>query len=129
MGLEDTTEGLLKEEQSAASDAIRSLITAKKSVRSEDSDTELKTDLTADEVKAHTIISTISKFVEMTPVNFNDHCILSELVNKKERKAWSKNRLSRREIVEVARQPEMNMDMQKDMQKEGFVRRMFTPKK
>lgn len=127
MPLDNLTDEIIKEEN-ASSEAIRSLITVKKTGKAQDSDVELKTDLTADEVKGHTIISIISKFLEMDENQFKTTCILSELIAKKERKAWSKDRQSRKEIVEVSRQPDFPSDFGQNIKKEGFIRKLFTPR-
>jgi hypothetical protein len=128
MTIDETTDDILRDE-SAQSEAIKSLITIKPHLKGESSEVELKTDLSGDEVKAHTIISIVSQFLEKSDFQFKDHCILNDLVNKKERKAWSKDRKSREEIVAVSRQPEFSGDMGQDVRKEGFIRRLFTPRK
>jgi hypothetical protein len=126
MDIDDTE--VLKPENPTG-EAIKSLIKALPSKRAEDSDVELKTELEGNnEVRGHALLSVCSKILEMSEKDFNESCIIGQLVDKKERKAWSKNRKSRMEIVEIARQPEIPRDAITDARKEGFFRKLFTPR-
>jgi hypothetical protein len=110
-------------------DAIKSLIRVKPTERAKDSDVELKTELEGNnEVRGHALLSTCSKVLEMSEAEFSGSIIIGQLIDKKERKAWSKNRRSRSEIVEIARQPEIPRDSLVDARKEGFFRKLFTPR-
>lgn len=127
--LDDFTDQILNEE-SATGEAIKSLINVKDRETGKSSEVELKTDLTDDEVKVHTVLDVLSSTLEMDEQKFSTNCILSNVIEKKERKALSKNRQSRSEIVAVARHPDMNTFMNQDlMQRQGFIKRFFTSRK
>lgn len=127
--IDDNLDELFKEENPTA-EAVKSLINVKSRKVGEPSEVELKTDLSDDEVKLHTVLSTIHNILEAKPDKFNKECILLNVIESKERKALSKNRLSRSEIVQVARQPDMNMGMMGEMpQKQGFIKRFLTSRK
>lgn len=128
MVLDENIEEILKEENPTAK-AVTSLIEVRPKKKGEDSEIELKTDLTSDEVKLHTIIDILNEVLEMDEKDFSKKCILSSLINKKERKSLSKNRLSRSEIVAVAKQPEFPNDFGGEVKKQGIIRRFFTSKK
>lgn len=126
MPLDEELEGMLREENPQA-EAVRSLIkVADKKKGSLGSEIELKTDLTSNEVVIHTAVDMMNRILDMSPKDFNSGIITQDLVQIKERKLLSKNRLSRREIVEVSKTPEMNMGM--DMGQQSFVKKLFTPK-
>ena len=128
MALDDDVNDTIIQEQNPQGEAVKALISIKKRESAEvDTDVEVKTDLSEDEIKIHTIADTISSVLEMNEKEFTEKCILSSIVNKKERKAISKLRQSRKEIVEIARQPDMNVN-QEQAQTVGFLKRMFTPK-
>jgi len=126
-GLDDKTEEILKDENPTA-EAIKSLITVKDRETGKASEIELKTDLDTDEIKIHTVLDLLSNVLEMDTKNFSKKCILADLINRKERKALSKDRKSRGEIVSVAKPPEFPMQPQ-ELKKEGFIRRFFTSRK
>lgn len=128
MAIEDQVEQVLKE-SSPKADAVKALIDVKKRVVGEDSDVEVKTDLTRDDVSVHSLLDTMSNILEMTPQQFNSKCILAELVHKKERKLISKDRMSRREIVDVARNPDQQILAGTQGQDQSFLKRFFTSRK
>ncbi len=110
--LEENIDKLLNEE-SAQAKAVSSLIYVKKKVKGElGSDIELKTDLTEKECCIHTGVDMLQHFLAMTPTEFISAPILQNLTTLKERKLLSKDRKSRGEIVDVARNPDMNTIMQ-----------------
>lgn len=125
--LDDFTDQILKEENPTA-EAVKSLINVEDREKGKASSVELKTDLTPDEIKIHTVLDTLSNALEMNPIDFNKNCILSSVIERKERKSLSKNRMSRTEIVQVARQPDMNFTNE-TQEKAGFIKRMFMPRK
>lgn len=125
--LDDSVEEILRDE-TASSLAVKSLIEVGKRKAGEDSEVELKTDLTEDEIKIHTVLAVLSNVLEMDEKSFSKNCILSSVIEKKERKALSKDRKSRAEIVTVARQPEM-LSMGMPMENPGMLRRFFSPRK
>ncbi len=118
---------ILKEENPTA-EAVKALIKVEKRVAGQDSEVELKTDLTEDEIKIHTVLGVLSNLIEMKAEDFNSKCILSDVIEKKERKSLSKDRKSRLEIVEVARHPDMNMGFS-DGGNESFIKRFFSSRK
>lgn len=124
--LDSITDKILSEENPTA-EAVKALINVKDKQKGEESEIELKTDLTVDEIKIHAVLDMLNNVLEMDNEQFNNRCILSELITKKERKSLSKNRMSRTEIVTVAKHPEMDLGMQQGMKKEGFIRRFFAP--
>lgn len=123
MTIDEETEKLIKEEN-ATSEAVRSLINVKDREKGKSSDVELKTDLTDDEVKIHTVLQALSNTLEMSQLEFSEKCVLSAVIESKERKLLSKDRKSRMEIVNVARQPDMNFPM--EHQQGGFLKRFFS---
>ena len=120
---EDTDESL--NEESAQGEAVKSLIRSDPKNRIDD---EKKSDISEADVNRHAILSTTSDVIEMKPEDFTKNCVLGMLINRKESKAWSKNRESRKEIVEIAKQRDMNMGTGEEVQRHGFIRRMFTSK-
>lgn len=120
--IEDKLENFMNE-QSPTSMAVRSLVDVKKNKSGEtDTDIELKTDLDDKNIKLHTKAMVMNDFLESV---FGES-IIKTVVNIKERKLVSKDRGSRREIVEVARNPDMNMIQgQENM---GFMKRLVTPR-
>ena len=126
MSLDDSVEGLIKEENAQA-EAVKSLINVKKKVLNElGSDIELKTDLSPENVVIHTGVDMLNRI--LSTKDFDKVIITEDLVQIKERKLLSLNRQSRREIVEIARNPDMQMN-DFGNQQESFVKRMFTPRK
>lgn len=125
----DALDGMY-EEKTATAQAVESLINVSPKLRGKDSDVELKTDLSLDQVKIHSTLDVLGKAIEMTPKEFKATCILPMVIEKLERKSLSKNRLSRQEIVNVARQPDMSMgmDMQEQNVKKGFIKGLFRPR-
>lgn len=127
--LDENIDKLLKEE-SATTKAVESLITVKDRVTGKASEVELKTDLSDDEIKLHTVLAVTSDVLEMDEKTFKTKCILADVIEKKERKALSKNRKSREEIVMVARQPDIQMGGMGGMpQKDNFVKRFFSSRR
>ena len=122
--LDDIAETLLKEENPTA-EAVNALIKVRDKERNKPSDVELKTDLSDDEVKIHSVLSVLNTALEG---NFKKTFILGGLIESKERKALSKDRKSRTEIVEVARRPDVNT-FEQNTRGEGFIKKMFTPRK
>lgn len=136
--IDDTVDEILSQ-KSPQSVAVQSLISIDKNVPGElTSDVETKTDLTADEIKLHTVVETVSSLLMSTPEQFKKRNIFGDLITKKERKSLSKDRLSRREIVEIARWPDMGLfggypgmgggmgvDGMGQMRRPSFLRRLF----
>jgi hypothetical protein len=119
---------MLKDDNPTA-EAVKALIKVNKREAGQDSEVELKTDLSADEIKIHTVLGVLSNLIEMKPADFTKKCILSEVIDKKERKSLSKDRKSRLEIVEVARQPDVSMPLGTQSGNESFVKKFFTSRK
>ena len=134
MSLDDDTNKDLNDQSSivgdssATSRAVDTFITIARTKKGEESDTELKTDLSDDEVRIHSLLHTLSDVFDMNSVQFKSKCVLGIVINRKERKAWSKDRKSRTEIVEIVRQPAFPGEMGQNVRRESFVRRLFTPK-
>ena len=126
--LDENIDKLLKEEN-ATTKAVESLITVKDRVTGKASEVELKTDLSDDEIKLHTVLAVTSDVLEMDEHTFKTKCILADVIEKKERKALSKDRKSREEIVMVARQPDIQMGDMGGQQKDGFVKRFFSSRR
>lgn len=125
MTLDDSVQDEFLKPDNPTGEAIKSLLNVKGRKKGEvDTEVETKTDLDLDDVKIHTNVDLLSSFLEFTPEDFASHNVLSQLVTKKERKLISKDRLSRREIVEVARAPEM-MPMGGDSQNNSWFNRWF----
>ena len=115
-------------ERNPQADAVNALIKVDKRERgTQDTDIELKTDLTEDEVKIHTVVDLMSTFLEMDTRTFCNKSVISNLVNKKERKALSKERKSREEIVTIARHPDIIQEGQP--KNEGVLKRFFTSRR
>lgn len=121
--LEDVTDELLREDN-AGSEAIRSLINVAKSKKGEDTEIELKTELTADEVKIHSLVDIFGKMLESDEKQFCSKSIFPMIVEKLERKSLSKGRQSRAEIVNVARQPDM-INNEFNQQNDSALKRFF----
>lgn len=126
--IDENIDELLKEENPTA-EAVKALIKVRTREAGQDSEVELKTDLSEDEIKIHTVLGVLSNIIEMKPEDFTKKCILSDVIDKKERKSLSKDRKSRLEIVEVARQPDVNMPLGTQSGNESFIKRFFTSKK
>ena len=86
----------------------------------------MKTDLDDNAVVIHTAVDMMNRILDMSKKDFTENIITQDLVQIKERKLLSKGRKSRREIVEVARNPDQNV-FEGD-QSQSFVKRMFTPR-
>lgn len=128
--IDDDVNDVILNDQTPAGEAVKHLIDVKPRVSGmSDTDIELKTDLDSDEIRLHTVADVLSTILESKPDVFNSKCIISDLVNKKERKSLSKNRLSRQEIVAVARQPDMFMGNPEQQQSQGFIKRLFMPRR
>lgn len=127
MPIDDDIEKEIKEENPQA-EAVRSLINvAPRKAGQSDTEIELKTDLDENEVKLHTACDIMANVLEMKPLDFSSKSVISPLVNKKERKALSKMRKSRGEIVEVARNRD-NIFQDQDQEGKSFMRRWFSPR-
>lgn len=125
--IDENINEILKDENPTAQ-AVNALIKVEDREAGKDSDVELKTDLNEDEIKIHTVLGVLSNLIEMKPEDFTKKCILSKVIEKKERKSLSKDRKSRLEIVEVARHPDVNM-MAQPTGNESFIKKFFTSKK
>ena len=129
MAIDESIEGIIREE-TAQSKAVSTLIDVKKDKHGElGSDIELKTDLTADQINIHTAGDMLGLFLEMTEKKFSESAnIMRQLIKLKERKSLSKDRKSRGEIVDIARNPDMNMmGMDGGGGGGGMVRRFLSP--
>ena len=99
----------ITEERSPQGLAVESLINVKEQVQdSLATDIELKTDLDDSEIKLHTAVELMGSVLSLSPGELQKKNIILELVMKLERKALSKARASRTEIVEIARAPDMS---------------------
>lgn len=125
--IDENINEILKDENPTAQ-AVNALIKVEDREAGKDSDVELKTDLNEDEIKIHTVLGVLSNLIEMKPEDFTKKCILSKVIEKKERKSLSKGRKSRLEIVEVARHPDVNM-MGQPTGNESFIKKFFSSKK
>lgn len=124
--IEETLDKVMKDE-TAQTRAVSSLIDVKDRIAGKiGTDIELKTDLTGKETCIHTAVDMIGFFLKVSPDKFDDMDILPTLTNLKERKLLSKGRKSRDEIVNVAKNPDLNMQQ---AESQGFVRKLFTPKR
>jgi hypothetical protein len=121
--LDDVAEEIINDE-SASAEAIRSLIKVTAKESGKDSEVELKTDLSSNEVKIHSIIDILGKIIESSSKEFSTKSIFPLVVEKIERKLLSKERKSRTEIVTVARQPDMNQN-EFNVQGEGAIKRFM----
>lgn len=126
MTLDEKTEAILQDENPTAT-AVKSLIDVKDRVKGKTSNVELKTDLTDNEVKIHSVLAVLNDTIDNGEKEFDKSCVLGTLIERKERKALSKDRKSRQEIVSVAKQPEFG-DME-SVRKESMVRKLFTPRR
>lgn len=126
MPLDDVADEIIREENPTA-EAVKSLINVKNRTPGKASEIELKTDLSPDEIKIHSVLAVLNDSLEMSAKDFATKCILGELIERKERKSLSKNRLSRSEIVNVARQPDQNQ-FDVSAPNENFIKRFFTPR-
>lgn len=123
--LDEQADQILKEENATA-EAVKSLIQIDDN---KPHDVELKTDLTERQIITHSVLSILGDTIQAGSSKFEDIDILNEMVTKIERKSWSKNRRSRTEIVEIARQPEQRLDMGGDQRRQGFLSRLFAPRR
>ena len=127
--IDDRIDSFMQEE-TPSSIAVKSLIRVEKRQKGDtDTDIELKTDLTDDLVRLHSIAQIMSNVLSTDEKTFADNNIIGELVNKLERKLVSKNRMSRTEIVNVARQPDMNMTSDGMQMRDSFMKRLVTPRR
>lgn len=125
--IDESIENAIKEE-SAQTKAVSSLLEVKPKIKGVlGSDIELKTDLSENEVKLHTAVDIMDHILSMNKKEFSHAPLLGKLTNLKERKALSKNRKSRGEIVDVARSPDQQFI--NDASGGGFVKRFLTPRK
>lgn len=128
--IDDKIEQIIHEE-SANAEAIRSLINVKDRRKGKNSDVELKTDfINEEQLINHTKGAVIGRVLEMNKSDFAKSNFFMELIETKERKSISRNRLSRREIVELSRVPDPPalFDVPPVEQKQGFFKKLFTPK-
>jgi hypothetical protein len=115
-------------EETAQSKIVSSLIDVRERQDGKiGSDIELKTDLSEDEIKLHTVINMMGHILETAKIFGSDN-ILHNLIELKERKSLSKERLSRKEAVEIARTPEMPILSGFNTQ-ENFTKRWFSSKR
>ena len=127
--IDDRIDSFMQEE-TPSSIAVKSLIRVEKRQKGDtDTDIELKTDLTDDLVRLHSLAQIMSNVLSTDEKTFADNNIIGELVNKLERKLVSKNRMSRTEIVNVARQPDMNMTSDGMQMRDSFMKRLVTPRR
>lgn len=126
--LDDAIQGVLRQED-ATSRAVTSLISVKEKEQGKiGSDIEIKTDLETDkEVCVHSIVDFSDVVLNMNEEIFRNQTIAGIITTIKERKLLSKGRKSRMEIVEISRQPDMNLGT--EQQKAGFLARMFSSRK
>ena len=127
MGIDDEIENILRDE-SPTTKAVKSLIEVKdREAGKHNSEIELKTDLDSNQICIHTAVSVMNNVLEQSEKDFGKSCILGNLLEIKERKLLSKDRKSRQEIVNVARQPDMNAMNVNDSS--GFVSNLFKSRK
>ena len=125
--LDESVEKLLKEENPQA-EAVKHLVSVKERETGQlSTDVELKTDLTEQQIKDHSIMAILNNAIEMSSKEFKETCILGNLINAIERKSISKDRKSRAEIVAVARNPDTNIH--EGNMKQSFMKRLFSPNK
>lgn len=122
MTIEDELDKIIRDD-SPTSTAVKSLVNA--GTDSEDN-VELKTDLTEEQIKIHSVLKLLHQCLSMEVDEFESKSILGKLINIVERKSWSKDRKSRQEIVAVAKQPDQ---MNVGGGGEGFFQKAFTPRK
>lgn len=123
MTIDEDLEKVIKEDNPQA-EAVKSLIGVKDREKGKlGSDIELKTDLDDNAVCVHTAVDMMTNILEMNKKDFTKMSIIGNLVNLKERKLLSKNRQSRREIVEVAKNPDMTISDQTPQT--SFVKNLF----
>lgn len=126
----DTAVDNIIENRTPQRDAVNALIRiARRKSGEVDSDVEIKTDLTADDASVHTAVDVLGGILDMNDKQFTQQNFISQIVNKKERKLISKDRQSRKEIVDVARNPDMPILSGEEQQKRGLISRFFTPRK
>lgn len=125
--LDENVENMFKEE-TPQSEAVKSLIRIKDKEKGKlGSDVELKTDFKNEKIVCiHTGVDILAHILSMNPHNFKSTQILEQLTTLKERKLLSLERKSRKEIVEVARTPEMSMEKEITG---GFVKNLFRSRK
>lgn len=129
MTVDDEIDKIMKEEN-ATTEAVKSLINVKQRKKGESSDVEIKTDLSEDEVKLHTILNVLGDILEGGEKDFSNSSILLNVIEKKERKSISKGRQSRLEIVQVARQPDMFFPTNNEgIGKQSMMRKFFTSRR
>lgn len=124
--IEDTVEKFIKQDN-PQSTAVKHLVgVAERDKTKLGTDVELKTDLTADQIITHSVMAVVNSALEMDETEFNESCILGDLIDTLERKSISKDRKSRGEIVAVARNPDTNIT--EGNMKQSFMKRFFSPK-
>lgn len=124
MGLDDDIEGIVKEDTPMGK-AVESLITVKPRETAGPSDVELKTELSEADVCNHTRAAIIGRALELKSLIGPN--IIAEIIEVKERKLISKDRGSRKEIVEIARNPDNVIAT--EQQKGGFINKLFRPQR
>lgn len=106
MALDADVENVMKEEN-PQSIAVKSLINVKgRDHKKLETDIELKTDLTDNDVANHSVLAVLNHVLESGKDDFRSKTILGNLINTKERKLISKDRKGRGEIVDLAKTPE-----------------------
>lgn len=124
--LEDVADNSLKEDN-AQSEAVRSLLKVDPRAKGElSTDIELKTELTDAQTCLHTQGNMLGHIFELNEKNFTDKNLIQELIDLKERKLVSLRRQSRKEIVDVARNPDMSISGEEH--RDSFVKRFFSGK-
>lgn len=73
MTLDNLAEGIIND-TNAQAEAVKTLISAKRTEKGGDSEIELKTDLSIDEVKIHSVLATLNRVMEDPVTDFKKHC-------------------------------------------------------
>lgn len=124
--IDDTVEKFIKQDN-PQSTAVKHLVDVRERDKNKlGTDVELKTDLTSDQIITHSVMAVVNSALEMSEDEFNNSCILGDLIDTIERKSISKDRKSRGEIVAVAKSPDTNIT--EGNVKQSFMKRFFSPK-
>ena len=116
------------QDDNAQNKAVSALIDVKDRVQgSLGSDIELKSDLSDKDICLHTAVDMLNNILTMTEAEFMTKPVLSRLTEIKERKLVSKNRQSRKEIVDVARNPDRSTINASE--NSGIMKKWFAPRK
>ena len=123
--IDEKIENLVREDNPQA-EAVKSLINVQERIKGKrTTDVEIKTDLSEDQIRIHSVLQALSHIIEMDAEEFNETCVLGNVIELIERKSISKNRLGRGEVVNVARNPDTNIG-ESDM-RQSVLKRFFTP--